>query len=200
MGDFRGNPFTVSNYLWAPDLAVDDALRSSYVGSVYVPYFSDLIAVVSTDDTRFDWVRHATFTTLKAVLYEFLTLLHGSGTNPMSMAAATVLCGLDGDPGKRGHALMWIPGVPADATDDGRSFNATAWGYLLHAAQTFFAGISYPTGGLYGPVIPCTITRSRAGAPLPVAEFHPWLGLRPSYRIGTMRRRMGHSARHNPVT
>jgi hypothetical protein len=134
-----------------------------------------------------------------------LTVIRSPGPNTGVWAggqAAQVALGLHwltAERGRRGAAITHLPAFPDAFTDDHASINQLAWGNALGRATDCLndvAAIPAIGGGFCSLG---TLARSSGGVPLSVSRFVPFVGVTPTARVATIRRRISPNGRVSPV-
>lgn len=95
-----------------------------------------------------------------------------------------------GEPGRGSGTRTHLAGVPDEFVENNSALSHDAWANLAVRGESLLNNMR----GLLAPdmtaLVPGTVQRQRAGAPLPVATFAPSAFCIPWARVGTLRRRM----------
>lgn len=115
---------------------------------------------------------------------------HGSFGGIAPCNTATGLIWTTGDPGRRGWSITYLPGTPQDFYEGGWQLSAEGYNNALDSAVNF--RLQLQSLGSYPPdtLVLGTLLRERDGAPLPASVFRPFISVRPSPKIVTIRRRI----------
>lgn len=115
---------------------------------------------------------------------------HGAWTGGQADNVATGLHWLTGEAGALRGPITFIPGVPDVFISDNWRLSATAWGNLTASGRDLYNALNALPSPGGTPQVVGTVHRSNAGAPLPAAEFAPYIGVVPSAKVVTIRRRI----------
>jgi hypothetical protein len=125
-----------------------------------------------------------------AALFETVAFNVGALSGAQANQVSTALHWITGDPGRSGQAMTYMGGFSDDFTDDHLVLNDVGMNTVRNEARNFLNAVD---ATFFGAILQCTLGtlhRSRAGTPLLVATFSPFVGIAPARKLGTIRRRM----------
>jgi hypothetical protein len=97
---------------------------------------------------------------------------------------------LTGAAGRGGWALTYIPAVPDRFVANNWQLNQTAWGNLLDTGSHLYNALNAILSPDGTPEVVGTLNRVASGVVLPVASFAPFVGVVPTPKLVTIRRRI----------
>lgn len=92
--------------------------------------------------------------------------------------------------GRRGWALTYVPAVPDVFIANNWQLDQRAWGNLIDSGSHLFAAMSALPDPSGAPLAPGTVHVSHGGAPLATAVFSRFVGVSPTPKVVTIRRRI----------
>lgn len=123
---------------------------------------------------------------------------HGAWTGGQADNVAVGLHWMTGEYGKGLSPITYVPGVPDAFVTDNWRVNELAIGNLLASGQDLYNALNGLRSPDDTPTVVGTVHRARAGAPLSVATFAPYVGVVPTAKVVTIRRRIPHSRQVSP--
>lgn len=124
---------------------------------------------------------------------------HGALTGGQADNVAVGLHWLTGAPATSISRITYVPATPDLFVDRGYRLSATGWGTLRANGTDLYNALNAlpaPSGGTQAVGV---VNRSRSGIPLSVATFTPYIGVVPTPKVVTIRRRIPSGRRVSPL-
>jgi hypothetical protein len=100
--------------------------------------------------------------------------------------------------GRAGWALTYLPAVPDIFIKDNQELSPVGWGNLLASAEDFRNLMNQLTAGVGYQQTIGTVHRSLGGTPLGSSTFAPYVGVTPTAKVVTIRRRIRRASQVSP--
>lgn len=144
----------------------------------------------STTNTACTAGRLTTYGAAPLSLFTPFTATSGawSGSTPNNCAVGLYFG--TSDRGKRGHAVVHVPGFPNEFTDNELTLNEHGWTVTEAALETFVPTVNALSHGTLLSTALCTVRKQQLAAPLPAALVSLVTFSRPVLKIASINRRL----------
>jgi hypothetical protein len=124
---------------------------------------------------------------------------HGAWVGGQADNVALGLHWLTGEVGKGLSPITFVPGVPDVFIANNYRLNELAYGNLRASSSDLYDALNALHSPDGTPTVVGTLHRVTAGTPMPTAQFAPYVGVVPTLKVATIRRRIPARGQIAPV-